>query len=98
MVGAGCCSGGMAVCGVEFHGGGGVGPSWIKLMYVVSMVPVHSSAAIVLPGWLCCAGKPCARLLGFVPVVVFVGTPLAPTAGCRVVAAPRLCEASRAEC
>jgi len=35
-------------------------------------------------------------LLVFVPVVVFV-TPLAPRpADCRVVAAPRLCEASRA--
>jgi len=36
-------------------------------------------------------------LLGFVPVVVF-GTPVAPTASCRVVAAPRSCKASRAEC
>jgi len=53
MVGTTCYSVGMAECGVEFHGGGGVGPSWIKLMYVVSMVPAHRSAAIVLPGWLC---------------------------------------------
>jgi len=45
-----------------------------------------------------CAGRQCTRLLGFVPVVVVVGTPWAPTAGCRVVAAPRLCKASRAEC
>ena len=45
-----------------------------------------------------CAGSPGARdLLVFVPVVVFVGTPLAPRpADCPVIAAPRLCEASRA--
>ena len=67
-------------------------------MYVVSMVPADRSAAIVSPGWLCLCWEAVARLLGFVPVVVFVGTPLAPTAGCRVVAAPRSCETSRAEC
>ena len=45
-----------------------------------------------------CAGRTGARDLHvFVPVVIFVGTPLAPrSANCRIVAVPRLCEASRA--
>jgi len=50
MVCAAGCSVGMAVWSVEFHGGGDGGPSWIKLMYVVSMVPVGRSAAVVSPG------------------------------------------------
>ena len=52
MVGAVCCSVGMVAWGVEFHGGGGVSPSWIKLMCELSMVPADRSAAVVSPGWL----------------------------------------------
>jgi len=43
----------MTAWGVQFHGGGGVSPSWIKLMCVVSMVPAGRFAAVVSPGWLC---------------------------------------------
>jgi len=42
----------MVAWGVEFHGGGGVSPSWIKLMCDVSMVLADRSAAVVSPGWL----------------------------------------------
>jgi len=42
----------MVAWGVEFHGGGGVSPSWIKLMCELSMVPADRSAAVVSPGWL----------------------------------------------
>ena len=50
MVGTVYYSVDMAAWGVEFHGGGGVGPSWIKLMCVVSMVPADCSSAVVSPG------------------------------------------------
>ena len=53
MVGTSRCSVDMVAWGVEFHGGGDGGPSWIKLMYIVSMVPAGRSAAVVSPGWLC---------------------------------------------
>jgi len=53
MVGAARCSVGMDAWGVEFHGDGDGGPSWIKLMHVVSMVPAGRSVAVVSPGWFC---------------------------------------------
>ena len=52
VVGAAYYSGGMVVWGVEFHGDGGVSPSWIELVCDVSMVPVGRSAAVESPGWL----------------------------------------------
>jgi len=67
MVGAARCSVGMASWGVEFHGGGDGGPSWIKLMYVVSMVLAGRFAAVVSPGWLCLRWevvRPCAWFCG----------------------------------
>jgi len=42
----------MVAWGVEFHGDGGVSPSWIELVCDVSMVPVSQSAAVESPGWL----------------------------------------------
>jgi len=82
--------------GVESHRSGGLGLPWIKLMCDVSMFPAVRPAAVVPPGRLFMGGSESWSFLVLVPVVVFV-TPLAPRpADCRVVAAPRLCVASRA--
>ena len=75
--------------------------SWDKGFFTWEPLSYHIQKSIL--SWIVCLSHHIYKswdiisLLGFVSVVVF-GTPVAPTASCRVVAAPRSCEASRAEC